>query len=39
MRIPSAHLPKFVIHRSAHFQELRKAMGTGRLIIPVPLSI
>src|SRR6478609_676672 len=35
----SAHLPKFVLHRSVHFHELRKVMGTGKLIILVPLSI
>jgi hypothetical protein len=28
----SAHFPKFVLHRSAHLHELRKAMGTGKLI-------
>src|SRR5215471_1626213 len=28
----SAHFPKFVIHRSTHFHELRKAMGTSKLI-------
>ncbi len=24
---PSAHFPKFVLHRSAHLHELRKVMG------------
>src|SRR5579864_9682466 len=33
----SAHFPKFVLHRSDHFHELRKAMGTGKLTILVPL--
>ena len=33
----SAHFPKFVIHRSIHFHELRKAMGTSKLIVLVPL--
>src|SRR3974390_1050405 len=28
----SAHFPKFVIHRSIHLHELRKAMGTSKLI-------
>ena len=33
MRIaPSAHFPKFVIHRGALLYELRKAMGTSKLI-------
>jgi hypothetical protein len=34
---PSAHFPKFVLHRSDHFHELRKAMGTSKLMILVPL--
>src|SRR5579872_4174465 len=33
----SAHFPKFVLHRSDHFHELRKVMGTGKLMILVPL--
>src|SRR5262249_16865773 len=33
-RDTSAHFPKFVIHRSTHFHELRKAMGTSKLIYP-----
>ena len=33
----SAHFPKFVIHRRTHFHELRKVMGTGKLMILVPL--
>ena len=28
----SAHFPKFVLHPSAHLHELRKAMGTSKLI-------
>jgi MFS family permease len=28
---PSAHFPKFVIHRSTLLHELRKVMGTGKL--------
>jgi hypothetical protein len=28
----SAHLPKFVLRRSAHLHELRKVMGTSKLI-------
>jgi hypothetical protein len=34
---PSAHFPKFVLHRSAHFHELRKVMGTSNISILVPL--
>jgi hypothetical protein len=36
-RHASAHFPKFVLHRSDHFHELRKAMGTSKLMILVPL--
>ena len=32
LNMASAHFPKFVIHRSTHFHELRKAMGTSKLI-------
>jgi hypothetical protein len=28
----SAHFPKFVYHRGAHFHELRKIMGTSKHI-------
>src|SRR3974390_3197194 len=28
----SAHFPKFVLHRGAHFHELRKVMGTSKHI-------
>jgi hypothetical protein len=27
----SAHFPKFVLYRSTHLHELRKAMGTSKL--------
>jgi hypothetical protein len=37
MNQTSADLPKFVFHLSAHFRELRKVMGTGEPMIPVPL--
>src|SRR5579872_6640870 len=30
--LPSAHFPKFVLHRSTHLHELRKVMGTSKLI-------
>ena len=30
--MPSAHFPKFVLHRRATFHELRKVMGTSNLI-------
>jgi hypothetical protein len=30
----SAHFPKFVFHRSTHFHELRKDMGTYKPIDP-----
>jgi hypothetical protein len=33
----SAHFPKVVRHHSTHFHELRKVMGTSKLMIPVPL--
>jgi len=33
----SAHFPKFVLHRRTHFHELRKVMGTSKLMILVPL--
>src|ERR1043166_3133278 len=33
----SAHFPKFVLHRRTHLHELRKVMGTSRLMILVPL--
>ena len=33
----SAHFPKFVLHLSTHFHELRKVMGTGKPIMLVPL--
>jgi hypothetical protein len=29
---PSAHFSKFVLHRSAHLHELRKVMGTSKLV-------
>jgi hypothetical protein len=29
---PSAHYPKFVLCRGAGFHELRKVMGTGKLV-------
>src|SRR6516165_12699991 len=29
---PSAHFPKFVLHRSTRLHELRKVMGTSKLI-------
>jgi hypothetical protein len=29
---PSAHFPKFVLHPSTHFHELRKVMGTSKHI-------
>ena len=35
--MPSAHLPKFVLHRHDHFHELRQVMGTSKSIILVPL--
>jgi hypothetical protein len=28
----SAHFPKFVLHRCTHFHELRKVMGTRKLV-------
>ena len=28
----SAHFPKFVLHRSTHLHELRKVMGTSKVI-------
>jgi hypothetical protein len=31
-RDTSTHFPKFVLHRSTHFHELRKVMGTSKLI-------
>jgi hypothetical protein len=34
---PSAHFPKFAIRFSNTFGELRKAMGTSKLMILVPL--
>jgi hypothetical protein len=34
---PSAHFPKFVLHSSIHFQELRKVKGTSKPKILVPL--
>jgi len=34
---PSAHFPKFVLHRRTPFHELRKVMGTSKLMILVPL--
>jgi hypothetical protein len=33
----SAHFPKFVLHCRDHFHELRKVMGTSKLMILVPL--
>jgi hypothetical protein len=33
----SAHFPKFVLHLSAHFHELRKVMGTSKVMFLVPL--
>jgi hypothetical protein len=39
MRMSDAHFPKFVIHRRMHFHELRKAMGTSKFMVLVPLSI
>jgi hypothetical protein len=30
---PRAHFPKFVLHCSTHFHELRKVMGTGKPIV------
>jgi hypothetical protein len=33
----SAHFPKFVFHQRTHPHELRKVMGTGKLMILVPL--
>jgi len=33
----SAHFPKFVIHRRKYFHELRKEMGTSKLMMLVPL--
>ena len=30
--LPSAHFPKFVLHRGAYFHELRKVMGTSKHI-------
>src|SRR6185312_5344744 len=36
-QITSAHFPKFVHHTSNTFYELRKAMGTSKSIILVPL--
>jgi hypothetical protein len=35
----SARFPKFVTPAAISFHELRKAMGTGKFKIPVPLSI
>jgi hypothetical protein len=34
---PSAHFPKFAIGFSNTFGELRKAMGTSKVMILVPL--
>ncbi len=34
-----AHFPKFVLHRRTFSHELRKVMGTSKLLILVPLSI
>jgi hypothetical protein len=34
---PSAHFPKFAIPCRKHFRELRKVMGTSKLMILVPL--
>src|SRR6516162_4859743 len=31
LNMASAHFPKFVIHRSTHLHELRKAKGTSKL--------
>jgi hypothetical protein len=36
---PGARFPKFVLHRRTFFHELRKVMGTSKLLILVPLSI
>src|SRR5689334_16152856 len=33
----SAHFPKFVLHPSTHFHELRKVMGTSKIVTLVPL--
>jgi hypothetical protein len=33
----SAHFPKFAVRLSTSFSELRKAIGTSELMIPVPL--
>jgi hypothetical protein len=38
-RQAGAHFPKFVVHRRTQFHELRKAMGTSKPMILVPLSI
>jgi hypothetical protein len=35
----SARFPKFVLHCRPAVHELRKVMGTGKSMIPVPLSI
>ena len=37
--IPSALFPKFVRYRGDPLHELRKAKGTSKVMIPVPLSI
>ncbi len=37
--IPSALFPKFVRHRGDPLHELRKAKGTSKVMILVPLSI
>jgi hypothetical protein len=34
-----AHFPKFALHRRTFFCELRKVMGTSKVLILVPLSI